>query len=149
MGSFIRLLSDGPPKTLCPHLLALRVGKYVQLSVEDLIILLIDPFSNYVIEFWVEKKRLVGNLDLAEGMAAFFPLVFVFNLEYPVVNELITKIFLINNTILRGSHFSVILSRGLLLNTEAWIVPKPRKHVSQLKTRRPNIILHWEKLKCS
>ena len=76
----------GPPKTLCPHLLALRVGKYVQLSVEDLIILLIDPFSNYVIELWVEKKRLIGNLDLAEGIAAFFHLVFVFNLEYPVVN---------------------------------------------------------------
>ena len=47
---------------------------------------------NFIFEVHAEKEKLLGNLDLAEAIACFLHLVFVFNLEYPKV-KLSCKIY--------------------------------------------------------
>ena len=38
-------------------------------------------------ELWVEKARILHNMDMAECIAAFLHLVFCFNLKYPKVSS--------------------------------------------------------------
>ena len=42
--------------------------------------------SLYIFELWVERTKLLGNLDLPDCIAAFIHLCFTFGLEYPEVN---------------------------------------------------------------
>ena len=39
----------------------------------------------YVFEVWVEKARILGNLDMAQAISSLLQLVFCFNLKYPKV----------------------------------------------------------------
>ena len=39
----------------------------------------------FVFELWCERKKLLGDLDMAEAVAAFIHLAFVFDLKYPKV----------------------------------------------------------------
>ena len=43
-------------------------------------------FRVYVFEVWCEQRRLFGNLDIAEAIAGFLHLAFVFDLKYPAVS---------------------------------------------------------------
>ena len=40
----------------------------------------------FIFELWCEKRKLLGELDLAEAIAAFIHLAFVFDLKYPKVS---------------------------------------------------------------
>ena len=40
----------------------------------------------FIFELWCEKRKLIGELDLAEAIAAFIHLAFVFDLKYPKVS---------------------------------------------------------------
>ena len=64
-------------------------------------------FRSFVLELWVEKSKVLGNMDLPIALGAFFHLCFVFDLKYPkvVVNyELKSKKVLIN-FVLQGGEF--------------------------------------------
>ena len=49
--------------------------------------------SVFVFELYVEKKQLLGNLDIAEAIAAFLQLCFVCDLSYPKVKQFSFYIF--------------------------------------------------------
>ena len=69
--ALMRIQSDGPPKNSSPHILAVRVG------------------AHYHFELWVEKERLLENMELEESISAFLHLVFCYNLTYPKEAETI------------------------------------------------------------
>ena len=39
----------------------------------------------FIFELWAEKSKLLGNMDIVTGLAAFYHLCFIFNLLYPQV----------------------------------------------------------------
>ena len=43
-------------------------------------------FRVYVFEVWCEQRRLFGNLEIAEAIAGFLHLAFVFDLKNPAVS---------------------------------------------------------------
>ena len=64
----MRILEDGDPKTPSPHMMAVKVGR------------------SYVFELWVEKKRILEQLDMGQCIASFLHLAFCFDLKYPKVS---------------------------------------------------------------
>ena len=63
--AFLRKETDGITESGSPHIVAVQVG------------------SLYIFELWVERTKLLGNLDLPDSIAAFIHLCFTFGLEYP------------------------------------------------------------------
>ena len=43
----------------------------------------------FIFELWCERKKLLGDLDMAEAVASFIHLAFVFDLKYPRVSKVI------------------------------------------------------------
>ena len=39
----------------------------------------------FVFEVWCERRKLLGDMDMAEAIASFLHLAFVFDLKYPKV----------------------------------------------------------------
>ena len=63
--ALFRLQTDDGPKSAAPHILAIKVGK------------------NYHFELWVERERVLENLELEQSISAFLHLAFCFHLKYP------------------------------------------------------------------
>ena len=70
----IRFKSEGLPSHCSPFIMAIPVSK------------------SFVFELWCEKKKLLGDLEMAEAIAAFLHLSFVFNFEYPKVSDCLENI---------------------------------------------------------
>ena len=49
-------------------------------------VMIVFPVRIFIFELYVEKKCLLGNMNLAEALGAFLHLCFVFDLLYPKVN---------------------------------------------------------------
>jgi hypothetical protein len=45
------------------------------------------PFSAWFFEVWVDRERLLSRLSLTQAIGSFLHLAFVFQLEYPKVNQ--------------------------------------------------------------
>ena len=45
-------------------------------------------FREYVFELWIEKERILQNMQMAESISAFLHLVFTFGLKYPKVRKI-------------------------------------------------------------
>ena len=41
----------------------------------------------FIFELWCEKRKMFGDLDMAEAIAGFLHLAFVFGVEYPKGSE--------------------------------------------------------------
>ena len=61
-----------------------------QFKCQSTVIVIVDHIMfffvrTFVFELWCERKKLLGDLDMAEAVAAFIHLAFVFDLKYPKV----------------------------------------------------------------
>ena len=70
-------------------------------------------------EVWCEKRKLLGNLDMAEAIASFLHLAFVFDLKYPSVSFQFSYIAILNIVFVsRGLRHWLTSYRGKLQDME-------------------------------